>query len=158
MPSSPEVKSPPPDGQQQEYGEPHELTFLPLDCLTVPAATSTSNTTPCQRTPFEGAMANATLPESGPEHFAARCELWRTFRGSEPVQSHPPPKRSRKLQAMLSQEGPIEDEAFWKAGLDKIWKGLLSGQRVKDRLPLRDAVRILLLFISRTLCPLPAFR
>ena len=83
-------------------------------------------------------MASATLPEPGPDYFAARQALWRTPRGTGPK---PTPKRSRKLQALLQREGPLDGAQNWDAGIEKLWKGLIGGQKPKERIPLRDLVR-----------------
>lgn len=138
-PSSPENKGPLTNGHPLEYGDSFELSFVPLDTLSVPAMTADS--TALRLTPFEQAMANATLPEPGPAHFAARQALWRSLPGAQPSQPSAAPRRSKKLQSILRIEGPLDREDYWNAGLEKVWKGLLSGQKLKERLPLRDLVR-----------------
>lgn len=140
-PSSPEQKHPTPNGLSAEYSDSYELTFLPLDSLSVPAM---SNAVSAPRlTPFEEAMGNATLPEPGPAFFAARQALWRVPCATQPSNSRPEPRRSKKLQAILQTDGPLDKQEYWDAGLERIWKSLIGGQRVKERLPLRDTVRFL---------------
>ena len=141
-PSSPEA---PTNGITPEYDDSSELTkFLALDSLPVPTSGSMSAqpaSVASSRTPFEDALAHASLPQPGPAYFAARREIWTTPRGARPTQPSQPSKRSRKFQAMLQSEGPIED-VYWRAGLDKIWKGLINGQKVREPLALRDLVRL----------------
>ena len=138
-PSSPEQRSPPPNGPSDGYGDPFELTFLPLDSLSVPAMSKSASTP--RLTPFEEAMANATLPEPGPAYFALRQSLWRVPRATQPVAARPAPKRSKRLQSILQTEGPLDKQEYWDVGLEKIWKGIVGGQRLKEPLPLRDLVR-----------------
>ncbi|EKM59801.1 uncharacterized protein PHACADRAFT_181764 [Phanerochaete carnosa HHB-10118-sp] len=140
-PSSPEHKTVSPNGPSVEYGDSFELTFLPLDSLSVPVM-SKSVSTP-RLTPFEEAMANAALPEPGPAYFTARQAIWRVPRSVQPSQSRPEPRRSKGLQSILQEEGPLDKQEYWESGLDKIWKGLIGGQRLKERLPLRDLIKIL---------------
>lgn len=139
-PSSPEAQT---NRTTSEYGDNDdhlELTFIPLDSLSVPATMSESAQQALPRTPFEDALANASLPEPGPAYFAARREIWTTSRSSQSAQPRQPSKRSQKFQAMLQSEDPLDD-VYWNAGLDKIWKGLISGQRVREPLALRELVR-----------------
>ena len=143
-PSSPEVKPsltnelPRPT---DVYDDSHDLSFQPVDILTVPATDhhtlAMSSSSALWLTPFEEAMANATLPEPGPEYFAARQVIWKIPRGPG---SRSSPKRSRKLEAILQKEGPLDSDEDWAAGLDKIWKGLIGGQKLKERIALRDLV------------------
>ncbi|GJE85001.1 hypothetical protein PsYK624_010780 [Phanerochaete sordida] len=142
-PSSPEQKALPPplDGHSQEHSDPFELSFVPLDTLSVPLMSASP---PAPRfTPFEQAMANATLPEPGPAYFAARQALWRTVPGAQSSQPTTAPRRSKKLQSILQADGPLDTEKYWSAGLEKVWKGLIGGQKLKERLPLRDLIKIL---------------
>ncbi|KIP07708.1 hypothetical protein PHLGIDRAFT_89189 [Phlebiopsis gigantea 11061_1 CR5-6] len=92
---------------------------------------------------FEDALATAILPEPGPAYFDARRQLWKTFRGTEPAQAAQPSARMQRLRAMLSNEGLLESDEYWNAGLGKFWNGLMSGQRIRERLPLRDLVKVL---------------
>lgn len=86
---------------------------------------------------FEHIMESTLLPSSGPAHFAARRALWR-----RPI-SFPPPRteQSAKLLELLDREGPIDSDELWNKGLDKIWKGVTGGGRLKRRLPMRYLVR-----------------
>jgi hypothetical protein len=142
-PSSPEIKPPPTDGlprSADEYGDSYELTFQPPDNLTVPAnrhITSMDSSNVSRHTPFEEVLANTAMPEPGPDYFAVRQQLWRTPHGSGPKSS---PKRSRKLQVLLQRDGPLDKQQDWDAGLDKIWKGIIGGQKLRERIPLRDLV------------------
>ena len=86
---------------------------------------------------FEQVIENTLLPPPGPAHFAARRALWR-----RPI-SFPPPRteQSAKLRELLDQEGAVDSDEVWNNGLDKIWKGVTGGGRLKRRLPMRYLVR-----------------
>lgn len=139
-PSSPEIKGPLTNGSlRSEYDDaPPQLTFQPSDSLSIPgdpAMSSSSNLTS-----FEQAMSKTAFPEPGPQYYAIRQALWRTQTRPPPSQPRTAVTRIPKLQAILQREGPLDKEEYWKGGLEKIYKGLVSGQRIKDRLPLRDLV------------------
>lgn len=86
---------------------------------------------------FEHIMQSTVLPPSGPAHFAARRALWR-----RPI-SFPPPRTEQpaKLLELLDREGLIDSDELWNKGLDKIWKGVTGGGRLKRRLPMGYLVR-----------------
>ncbi|KAI0065873.1 hypothetical protein BV25DRAFT_1821566 [Artomyces pyxidatus] len=91
---------------------------------------------------FTQLLDDAELPPPGPDYFAARRALW-TKPSSDSLPPHPPPSSRIKLEALLDQPGALESDEVWHVGLDKVWKGLVSGGRLKNFLPLRTVVKIL---------------
>jgi len=47
-----------------------------------------------------------------------------------------------KLEEILNRPGAVESEEIWKGGIEKVWKGLVGGGRLKRRLPMGIVVRI----------------
>lgn len=77
--------------------------------------------------------SNLDLPP-GPAHYAARRALWLT---PTKVPRHSPPSSSRqRLEHILSQQGAVTSENAWRDGIEKVWKGLVNGGRLKRSLPL----------------------
>jgi hypothetical protein len=105
----------------------HEIT-LPRGCLNPSRSCSTSSS-------FEELLSLTPLPPPGPSHYAARRALWLTPRPEPPPPSEPSSSR-QKLEQLLSRPGGIESEEVWKGGIEKVWKGLVSGGRLKRRLPM----------------------
>ena len=46
-----------------------------------------------------------------------------------------------KLEEVLNRPGALQSEEIWKAGIEKVWKGLVGGGRLKKRLPMGIVVR-----------------
>lgn len=86
---------------------------------------------------FEEIMASAQLPDSGPAHFEARRALWRKASSLPPARTEQP----AKLVELLEQDGPLDGDGAWNRGVDRIWKGVTGGGRLKRRLPMRYLVR-----------------
>jgi len=79
-------------------------------------------------------ISNPDLPPSGPAHYAARRALWLT---PTKAPRHSPPSSSRqRLEHILSQQGAVTSENAWRDGIEKVWKGLVNGGRLKRSLPL----------------------
>jgi hypothetical protein len=77
---------------------------------------------------------NPNLPPPGPAHYAARRALWLT---PTKVPRHSPPSSSRqRLEHLLSEKDAVNNEEAWKNGIEKVWKGLVNGGRLKRSLPL----------------------
>ena len=89
--------------------------------------------------PFEELLASSDLPPPGPDHYAARRALWWSspLNKEDPRPANIPPR----LAAFLNQEGALENDQLWKNGLEKLWKVLMSGNRLKTSIPLHLAVR-----------------
>ena len=90
-------------------------------------------------TRFEQLVSTSVLPEAGPAHFAARRALWNQQVSFPPL----PTEQSPKLLELLDHEGTLDSDALWHQGVDKIWKGVTSGGRLKRRLPMKYLVRII---------------
>ncbi|KAJ6515706.1 hypothetical protein C8R45DRAFT_1205919, partial [Mycena sanguinolenta] len=87
-------------------------------------------------------MSSAT---SGVEFYEARRAQWLT----PPV---PPPTRPpgaepsssrRKLEQVLSAPDALTNDDVWFGSVEKIWKGLGAGGRLKRRLPMRLVIKII---------------
>lgn len=79
-------------------------------------------------------ISNPEFPPSGPAHYAARRALWLT-----PTKVHrrsPPSSSRQRLEQLLSEPGAVNNEQAWKDGIEKVWKGLVNGGRLKRSLPL----------------------
>ncbi|PSS35489.1 hypothetical protein PHLCEN_2v1644 [Hermanssonia centrifuga] len=148
-PSSPDTKGSP-NGSQRRFPS----TFLKsgtYKCHTRAAdniPTNLSETLATQASPsyasrpasnFQTTMESLDLPEPGPAYFAARRALWLKPTSSTPVHSELP----ARLQELLDEEGPLDSDAIWRRGLEKVWKGVIGGGVLKRRLPLRYLVRFL---------------
>jgi hypothetical protein len=88
---------------------------------------------------FEELLSTTPLPPPGPAHYAARRALWLAPPFEPPAPPEPSNSRHR-LEQLLSQPGGIESEAVWKGGIEKVWKGLVAGGRLKRRLPMNVVV------------------
>ncbi|KAI0082473.1 hypothetical protein K474DRAFT_1655248 [Panus rudis PR-1116 ss-1] len=93
------------------------------------------------------------MPEPGPAYFDARRALWKT------ANPHPTPKAPefpdstatsrRRLDTLLADPTiDLESDQVWYGqgslgGLDKVWKSLSNGSRLKRRLPLPSLIRLL---------------
>lgn len=84
---------------------------------------------------FEDCLSTALLPPPGPAHYAARRELWLSPIPETPLPPAPSTSRQR-LEQLLSKPGAVESEDVWKAGVEKVWKGLVAGGKLKRRLPM----------------------
>jgi hypothetical protein len=79
-------------------------------------------------------ISNPEFPPSGPAHYAARRALWLT-----PTKVHhrsSPSSSRQRLEQLLSEPGAVNNEQVWKDGIEKVWKGLVNGGRLKRSLPL----------------------
>ncbi|KAF8477877.1 hypothetical protein JB92DRAFT_3049539 [Gautieria morchelliformis] len=85
------------------------------------------------------------MPPPGPALFVARRALWLAPPADTPREPHPASASTSraKLEVLLSQEGRADDDVVWDAGLRSVWKGLISGGRLRRRLPLRMVIKIL---------------
>jgi hypothetical protein len=105
----------------------------------IPKAISTTTEYHSQLS-FEDILATADLPPPGPAYYAARRVLWLT--PSRPLIRPREPSSSRqRLENLLNPPGAVCDEGVWKSGVEKVWKGLTAGGRLKRRLPLNLVVR-----------------
>ncbi|KAH9912617.1 uncharacterized protein BXZ73DRAFT_56117 [Epithele typhae] len=91
---------------------------------------------------FNERVAAAELPYSGPALYNARRALWLSSLPNLPSRNQDNPSR-KKLEALLDEPGATEDDAVWDAGVDRVWRGLVGGSRLKHRLPLVLVLKIL---------------
>ncbi|KAH7914409.1 hypothetical protein BJ138DRAFT_1143959 [Hygrophoropsis aurantiaca] len=106
------------------------------------ATNSSTNATPLT---FNGAthtsiLSTPDLPPPGPEHYAARRALWLTPT-KLPQRSSQSSSRQR-LEHLLHSSNAVYSEAAWKGGVDKVWKGLIGGGRLKRRLPMALVLKV----------------
>ncbi|KAI0774104.1 hypothetical protein C8Q74DRAFT_809691 [Fomes fomentarius] len=91
---------------------------------------------------FQQRLRDADLPLPGVDHFAARRTLWWTPGPNEPSPTEANSSR-RRLEALLAHPGALEDDDIWEAGVDRVWRGLVNGAKLKHRLPLALVIKIL---------------
>jgi hypothetical protein len=91
------------------------------------------------RPAFEDTLSTIALPPPGPAHYAARRALWLAPVPEAPLPPVPSTSRQR-LEHLLSMPGAVESEEVWKSGVEKVWKGLVAGGRLKRRLPMNLVV------------------
>ncbi|KAH8105996.1 hypothetical protein BXZ70DRAFT_408777 [Cristinia sonorae] len=89
---------------------------------------------------FELLLEAANLPEPGLAHFIARQRLWRIPR---PHASTTRPQHLVLERFLKRRGGRIDSDEAWRAGLDKVWKGITSGAKLKQNMPLTYLVQIL---------------
>jgi hypothetical protein len=93
---------------------------------------------------FQHVLATATdLPPPGPAYYAARRALWLTPLPSSQARSLEPSSSRQKLENLLNSPGAACDDVVWKGGVEKVWKGLAAGGRLKRRLPLNLIIQII---------------
>lgn len=85
---------------------------------------------------------HTNLPPPGPDHFAARRALWLKPTATSRL-GQAPSTSCVRLENLLEEPGALERPAVWDAGLNKVWRGLVGGGRLKSFLPLRVVVWIL---------------
>ncbi|KIM90967.1 hypothetical protein PILCRDRAFT_25393, partial [Piloderma croceum F 1598] len=91
---------------------------------------------------FEDTLSTIALPPPGPAHYTARRALWLAPVPEAPLPPVPSTSRQR-LEHLLSMPGAVESEEVWKSGVEKVWKGLVAGGRLKRRLPMNLVIKIL---------------
>lgn len=108
----------------------HSLTSKSLPPITIKAV---------PKSIFEETLSHASLPPPGPLYYAARRALWLAPTNEAPLPSIPSTSRQR-LEHLLGMPGAVQNEDVWKAGVEKVWKGLVAGGRLKRRLPMNIVV------------------
>lgn len=126
----------------------HNLTSLPGSEQSKQSdLDSTKTLPPCSPLPitdvslsaFERRIAEASLPPPGPSHYSARRQLWLAQTGRSPPPPAPSTSRER-LEELLSMPGAATNDEVWKAGVERVWRGLVTGGRLKRRLPMNLVV------------------
>jgi len=93
---------------------------------------------------FEALLAQSTLPPPGPSHYAARRALWLASPAeSSPTHSDSSSSSRQRLELLLNSPDAVHNDQTWKSGVEKVWKGLNAGQRLKRRLPMSLVIKIL---------------
>ncbi len=90
--------------------------------------------------PYQERLAAADLPPPGPDYFAARRALW-LAPGEAPSRPTEANSSRRRLETLLATPDALEDDVIWQTGVDRVWRGLLGGARLKHPLPLTLVVR-----------------
>jgi hypothetical protein len=62
---------------------------------------------------------------------------------SSQVRTLEPSSSRQKLESLLNSPGAVCDDVVWRSGVEKVWKGLAAGGRLKRRLPLNLVIRII---------------
>ncbi|RDX55432.1 hypothetical protein OH76DRAFT_1319008, partial [Lentinus brumalis] len=92
--------------------------------------------------PYQERLAAAELPPPGPDYFAARRALW-LAPGEAPSRPTEANSSRRRLETLLATPDALEDDVIWQTGVDRVWRGLLGGARLKHPLPLTLVLKIL---------------
>ncbi|KAG1892285.1 hypothetical protein F4604DRAFT_1913011 [Suillus subluteus] len=59
------------------------------------------------------------------------------------ITSSPPSSSRQRLEQLLSEPGAVNNEQAWKDGIEKVWKGLVNGGRLKRSLPLTLVIKVI---------------
>lgn len=110
---------------------PNTQSIIPTTSIATNSAFSTPS--------FEDSLSNASLPPPGPSYYAARRALWLNPTPGHPLPQVPSTSR-QKLEQLLSAPGAVESEETWKSGIERVWKGLVTGEKLKRRLPMNLVV------------------
>ncbi|KAJ7781065.1 hypothetical protein B0H16DRAFT_1298520 [Mycena metata] len=80
-------------------------------------------------------------PLSGVDLYNARRALWLT--PTVPPRPPEPSSSRRKLEQVLSTPDALTSDEVWFGSVEKIWKGLGAGGRLKRRLPMTLVIKII---------------
>lgn len=90
---------------------------------------------------FDQLLASEHLPPGGPALYEARRQLWLTPRPTRTTPNpNSNPERRQRLETYLATPGVAESDDEWRV-VRGLWKGICSGKRLSDRIPLRSMVR-----------------
>ncbi|KAJ7638987.1 hypothetical protein FB45DRAFT_680953, partial [Roridomyces roridus] len=78
----------------------------------------------------------------GPDFYKLRRAQWLTPTSALPRPAEPSSSR-RKLEQVLSTPDAVTDDEVWYGSVEKIWKGLSQGGRLKRRLPMKLVIKII---------------
>ncbi|KAF7301832.1 hypothetical protein MIND_00749000 [Mycena indigotica] len=83
-------------------------------------------------------------PLSGVELYNARRARWLTPPATPPTPAEPTPSSTsrRRLEQVLNAPDALTNDDVWYGNIEKIWKGLSAGGRLKRRLPMQLVVKI----------------
>ncbi|KAF9534714.1 hypothetical protein CPB83DRAFT_211061, partial [Crepidotus variabilis] len=104
--------------------------------------TLSANITSQQTLTFDQLLQESELPLPGPEYYEARRKLWLTPRPSPPTPPSVASDARERLEEILSQPNAVYNREVWNNGLEKVWKGLSSGGKLKTRLPMNMIIKI----------------
>ncbi|KAJ7094596.1 hypothetical protein B0H15DRAFT_830141 [Mycena belliarum] len=79
-------------------------------------------------------------PVDGPDFYNARRARWLT--PTVPPRTPEPSSSRRKLEQVLSTPDAVSSDDVWFGSVEKIWKGLGAGGRLKRRLPMSLVIKI----------------
>ncbi|KAK7054218.1 hypothetical protein R3P38DRAFT_3343690 [Favolaschia claudopus] len=77
---------------------------------------------------------------TGVDFYNARRAKWLT--PTVPPRAPEPSSSRRKLEQVLSAPDALTSDEVWFGSVEKIWKGLGAGGRLKRRLPMRLVIKI----------------
>ncbi|KAJ7180272.1 hypothetical protein C8R43DRAFT_870859 [Mycena crocata] len=80
-------------------------------------------------------------PLSGLALYEARRAQWLT--PTVPPRAPEPSTSRRKLEQVLSAPNAVTSDDVWFGSVEKIWKGLGAGGRLKRRLPMNLVIKII---------------
>ncbi|KAJ7498741.1 hypothetical protein FB451DRAFT_1014494 [Mycena latifolia] len=80
-------------------------------------------------------------PTDGPDYYIQRRARWLT--PTVPPRPPEPSSSRRKLEQVLSSPDALTSDDVWFGSVEKIWKGLGAGGRLKRRLPMKLVIKII---------------
>lgn len=89
--------------------------------------------------------SSSSQPTFGPEYWTSRRAQWLTApsvaegENARPVRG----ENQHRLIELMNEPGAQESDEVWSSGLDKVWKNLVNGTKLKKPLPLSTAVCII---------------
>ncbi|KAF9226625.1 hypothetical protein BS17DRAFT_806727 [Gyrodon lividus] len=87
-------------------------------------------------------LANATtLPPPGPAHYAARRIRW--LAPTNKPQSSPRSASHLRLERLLRKPDAVRNDEAWKGGVVTVWKGLMNGNKLRQRLPMSLVIKVI---------------
>ncbi|KAF9453030.1 hypothetical protein P691DRAFT_802410 [Macrolepiota fuliginosa MF-IS2] len=96
-------------------------------------------------TTFDDLVASHRMPPPGPDYYRARRQLWLSPQqdGSRSTSHSQYTSTSHeKLKKTLQTPGVVYSDSCWRNGIEKVWKGLSKGERLKGRLPLNLIIKV----------------
>ncbi|KAF5363420.1 hypothetical protein D9756_000385 [Leucocoprinus leucothites] len=94
---------------------------------------------------FDDLVASYRMPPPGPNYFRARRQLWLTPRSDrgQKIKQSPVSSAQKRLVEILQAPEAVYSDSCWRNGIEKAWKGLSKGERLRHRLPLSLTIKVL---------------
>jgi len=88
-------------------------------------------------------LANAkTLPPPGLAHYTAR-RIWWLAPTNKPESPLTRSASHVRLERLLRKSGAVRSDEAWQGGVDTVWKGLMNGNKLRQRLPMSLVIKVI---------------